>query len=59
MPSHLKGMYGENLLKMEHRLAEEFGYLDASDLIERTADKTKSTEGDRGAFADAWFVAGL
>ena len=52
-------MYGENLLKMEHRLAEEFGYLDASDLIERTADKTKSTEGDRGAFADAWFVAGL
>lgn len=45
MPSHLKGTYGESLLKMAHRLAEEFGYLDASDLIERTADKTKSTEG--------------
>ena len=33
------------LLKMAHRQAEKFEYLDASALIERTADKTKSTEG--------------
>ena len=30
---------------MAHRQAEKFEYLDASALIERTADKTKSTEG--------------
>lgn len=45
MPSHLKGMYGDSLLEVAHRLSEEFGYLDASGLIERTVDKTKSTEG--------------
>lgn len=45
MPSHSKGMYGDSLLKVAHRLAKKFGYLDASDLIQRTTDKTKSTEG--------------
>ena len=51
MPSHLKGTYGDSLLEVAERLSDEFGYLDASDLIERTVDKTKSTEG--GA-RDVW-----
>ena len=45
MPSHTKGMYGESLLEVAHRLSEEFGFLDASGLIERTVDKIKSTDG--------------
>lgn len=45
MPSHLRGTYGEGMLKLAHRLAEKFGCLDATDLIQRTVDKVKSTEG--------------
>ena len=59
MPSHLKGTYGESLLKMAHRLAEEFGYWDASELIERTADKTKSTEGGIRAVGAHLLTLGL
>ena len=45
MPSHSKGMYGESLLQMAHNLARDFRFLDASNLIQRTIDKQKSTEG--------------
>lgn len=45
MPSHSKGMHGENLLRVSHDLCKKFGFQDASDLIQRTIDKTKSTEG--------------
>lgn len=45
MPSHSKGTYGDSLLEVAHRLSEEFGFLDASGLIERTVDKMKSTDG--------------
>lgn len=45
MPSHSKGMYGESLLKVAHDLAKHFKFMDFSNLIERTVDKMKSTEG--------------
>lgn len=45
MPSHIKGTYGEKLSEMAAELAGEFGLRDASDLIQRTKDKVKSTDG--------------
>lgn len=45
MPSHLKGMYGEKLLAMAEELVWEFDFRDATDLIQRTKDKVKSTDG--------------
>lgn len=45
MPSHARGQYGVNLLRVAEGLAEDFGFADESYLIERTVDKTKSTEG--------------
>lgn len=45
MPSHLRGMYGESLLKVAKYLARDFGFVDSSKLIQRTVDKIKSTEG--------------
>ncbi len=45
MPSHVREKYGTNLLKVAEDLAEDFGFTDESYLIQRTVDKTKSTEG--------------
>lgn len=45
MPSHARGQYGVNLLKVAEGLAEDFGFTDESYLIQRTVDKMKSTEG--------------
>lgn len=45
MPSHSKGKHNEYLLKMASMLAKEFGFVDASTLIQRKVEKTKSTEG--------------
>lgn len=52
MPSHIKGTYGEKLSEMAAELAEEFGFRDASDLIQRTKDKVKSTDG--GMWEPIW-----
>ncbi len=45
MPSHIKGTYGEKLLAMAAGLVWEFDFRDATDLIQRTKDKVKSTDG--------------
>lgn len=45
MPSHARGQYGVNLLKVAEDLAEDFGFTDETYLIQRIMDKTKSTEG--------------
>lgn len=45
MPSHSKGVHGESLLKMARALAQRFGWLDVSCLIQRTIEKRKSTDG--------------
>lgn len=61
MPSHLKGTYGEKLLAMAEELTWEFGFEDASYLIQRTKDKVKSTEGglrDVGAHLETMKLAG-
>lgn len=61
MPSHIKGTYGEKLSEMAAELAGEFGFRDASDLIQRTKDKVKSTDGglrDVGAHLETMGLAG-
>ena len=45
MPSHSQGVHGESLLKLANELARRFDWVDASRLIQRTVEKTKSTEG--------------
>lgn len=45
MPSHLKGTYGEGLLRLAECLSCDLECMNASHLIQRTVDKVKSTEG--------------
>ncbi len=45
MPSHSMGQYGEGLLKMAEDLSNEYGFINKSNLIQRTEEKKKSTEG--------------
>lgn len=59
MPSHSKGKYGENLLKMANCLARKFRYTNESNLIQRTADKKKSTEGGERSVAAHLATLGL
>lgn len=61
MPSDIKGTYGEKLSEMAAELAGEFGFRDASELIQRTKDKVKSTDGglrDAGAHLETMGLAG-
>lgn len=45
MPSHSKDAYGQKLLNLASDLCKQFGFQNATHLIRRTMDKTKSTEG--------------
>lgn len=45
MPSHLANTYGKNLHRLACDLCRKFGFRNATDLIQRKIDKTKSTEG--------------
>lgn len=45
MPSHNKGKYGDSLIAIAKEVCREFDFSNACGLIQRTVDKTKSTDG--------------
>lgn len=45
MPSHMKNIYGDNLLKLSGDICKNYNFINASKMIARTLTKQKSTAG--------------